>query len=171
MTHTPGPWYVEGESDNVGEAEVIVSGIPNGGGRIVAWTANSYEADTDNETTTDEDRANTRLIAAAPDLLGKLKALLEIMEDDHYKCDLHSDEDCDLTTEGGWHVKHHEMRLAKQAIDKATGQCIRIENLVADCQCKCDCHDGQSVASDYDPDCSSCCIEAELEAAREGVTA
>ena len=69
MTHTPGPWYVEGESYNVGEAEVIVSGIPNGGGRIVAWTANSYEADSDNETTTAEDRANARLIAAAPDLL------------------------------------------------------------------------------------------------------
>jgi hypothetical protein len=66
--------------------------------------------------------ADRTLFEAAPNTLAALKALLEIMEDDHYKCDLHSDEDCDLTTEGGWHVKHHEMRLAKQAIDKATGR-------------------------------------------------
>jgi hypothetical protein len=81
-THTPGPWYVEGESDNMGEAAVIVSGIPNGVGRIVAWTANSLEADTDNETTTDEDRANARLIANAPLLFKILEGFLATLVTD-----------------------------------------------------------------------------------------
>ena len=112
MTHTPGPWYVEGESDNVGEAEVIVSGIPNGGGRIVAWTANSYEADTDNETTTDEDRANTRLIAASPDTLAALKALVESIENLNFGA---FDDDGATYDQIPW-------AQAEAAIDKATGQ-------------------------------------------------
>ena len=33
----------------------------------------------------DEELANLRLASSAPDLLGNLKALLELMEDDHYK--------------------------------------------------------------------------------------
>ena len=109
MTYTPGPWNYAGPSDIGRDTYSIYGNGP------LAYTAGPSDYG-------DAAEANARLIAAAPDLLGKLKALLEIMEDDHYKCDLHSDEDCDLTTEGGWHVKHHEMRLAKQAIDKATGQ-------------------------------------------------
>ena len=42
--------------------------------------------------------------------------------------DLDSDEDCDLNTEGGWQVKHHEMRLAKQVIDKTTQPIYELVN-------------------------------------------
>ena len=118
MTHTPGPWYVEGESDNVGEAEVIVSGIPNGGGRIVAWTANSYEADSDNETTTAEDRANARLIAAAPDLLEACEVANRFFEQND-----------DFTDNGEYPIPGFilDMRIAikkarRTPLTKATGQ-------------------------------------------------
>ena len=107
MTYTPGPWNYAGPSDIGRDTYSIYGNGP------LAYTAGPSDYG-------DAAEANARLIAAAPDLLGKLKALLEIMEDDHYKCDLHSDEDCDLNTEGGWQVKHHEMRLAKQVIDKTT---------------------------------------------------
>ena len=45
-------------------------------------------------------------------------------------------------------------------------ECIRLEDLVPGCQCRCGCHDGQSVAIDYDPDCASCCPKATEEVAR-----
>jgi len=47
-----------------------------------------------------------------------IEQMLSIMEDDHYKCDLESDDDCDLTDEGGWQVKHQIMREARQILDK-----------------------------------------------------
>ena len=116
MTHTPGPWYVEGESDNVGEAEVIVSGIPNGGGRIVAWTANSYEADTDNETTTDDDRANARLIAAAPELLMVLSYALADLDDVMPEYEPSGDR-----THPGWQtIEDIKVALAKATAQKET---------------------------------------------------
>jgi hypothetical protein len=68
MVHTPGPWVVEGESGNNGEAEVIVSDK-----RTICWTACSLNEDDD--FTSDEDRANALLIAAAPELLAALKRL------------------------------------------------------------------------------------------------
>lgn len=71
MSHTPGPWFVGGESGNEGEAEEIAAKS-----RTIAWTANTYSDAADEDFTTDEDRANGRLIAAAPDLLAALQALL-----------------------------------------------------------------------------------------------
>jgi len=68
MSHTPGPWVVDGESGNDGEAEVIVAGD-----RTIAWTADTYSEDDDAEVITVEDRANARLIAAAPELLAMLR--------------------------------------------------------------------------------------------------
>jgi phosphoglycerate dehydrogenase-like enzyme len=65
--HTPGPWCVAGPSDNMAEAEVIEAT-----NRTIAWTANTYDEE-DGEIVTQEDRANARLVAAAP----KLKAIVE----------------------------------------------------------------------------------------------
>lgn len=62
MAHTPGPWSVDSESGNDGEAEVIVAAD-----RTICWTADTF-TDEEGAAITDEDRANARLIAAAPEL-------------------------------------------------------------------------------------------------------
>ena len=149
MTHTPGPWNYAGPSDIGRDTYSIYGNGP------LAHTAGPSDYG-------DAAEANARLIAAAPELLMVLSYALADLDDVMPEFEPSGDR-----THSGWQT----IEDIKVALAKATGQCIRIENLVADCQCKCDCHDGQSVASDYDPDCSSCCIEAELEAAREGVTA
>lgn len=74
--HTPGPWAVACESGNDHEAYVI-----EGNERTIAWTTNTYDADTDAETITDEDRANARLIASAPKLAADNAALLAALTD------------------------------------------------------------------------------------------
>jgi hypothetical protein len=74
MAHTPGPWAVEGESGNDGEAEVIVSDK-----RTVCWTACSLNEDGE-DFNSNEDRANAGLIAAAPDLLAALKEMVAMVE-------------------------------------------------------------------------------------------
>lgn len=64
--HTPGPWSVGDESGNDGEAEAIVTTDRT---ITICWTADTWDEDEDEGVITDEDRANARLIAAAPDLL------------------------------------------------------------------------------------------------------
>jgi hypothetical protein len=64
MTHTPGPWEIE----QIGVATTI-----NGNGGIVA----EVYSDTGNQ---QEEDANARLIAAAPDMLEALKALEEVSQ-------------------------------------------------------------------------------------------
>jgi hypothetical protein len=72
--HTPGPWEVGGDSGNEAEAEEIVA---SDGRRVIAWTCNTFDDTADDgygaEVITDEDRANGRLIAAAPELLEALR--------------------------------------------------------------------------------------------------
>jgi len=83
--HTPGPWEVGGESGNEAEAEEIVAAD---GRRVIAWTCNTFDDTADDgygaEVITDEDRANGRLIAAAPELLEALRQtkdeLIELYE-------------------------------------------------------------------------------------------
>lgn len=83
--HTPGPWKVGSESENDAEAEEIVAAD---GSRVIAWTSNTFDATADDgygaEIITDEDRANGRLIAAAPELLKALRQtkdeLIELYE-------------------------------------------------------------------------------------------
>tara|TARA_R100000656_G_scaffold110617_1_gene82588 strand:+ start:146 stop:499 length:354 start_codon:yes stop_codon:yes gene_type:complete len=113
MQHTQGSWRFE-----IRNSEAMVTTCRNGKDMVVAGCLFDEEIDLELE----EVEANARLIASAPEMLKTLIDLLEIMNDDHYKCDLDSDQECDLTDEGGWQVKHYNMRLAIQAIAKATGQ-------------------------------------------------
>lgn len=68
MGHTPGPWTIGGVPGNEGEAREIAAS-----GRMVAWTASSWDDDA-GDVVTEEDEANAALIAAAPELLRALKA-------------------------------------------------------------------------------------------------
>jgi hypothetical protein len=61
--HTPAPWNLAGLSLNDHEAYIIESES-----RTICWTSNSLGEGGD-EFTSDEDQANARLIAAAPELL------------------------------------------------------------------------------------------------------
>ena len=70
MTHTEGPWTIQ-YSGNDYEGNIICANA----NRAVAGTITDALSDA-----TSEDEANARLIAAAPDLLAALKALLESIE-------------------------------------------------------------------------------------------
>ena len=113
--HTPGPWTVD-PSNNIqtvgGEHLAIVSGRQTVGA--------GPGAESKQEANRRRDEANARLIAAAPELLKALADLLGILEDDHYKCNLDSDESC---RQGIWQTEyqHGAVRRAKQAIAKARG--------------------------------------------------
>ena len=74
-THTPAPWKLACESYNDHEAFVIEAE-----GRTICWTASSLDEE-GSETITEEDTANARLIAAAPQMLEALRAALEAMGD------------------------------------------------------------------------------------------
>jgi hypothetical protein len=77
MTHTPGPWAVEQPSGNEGEAEVISTPT-----RTVGWTASTWDDDEGEDVVTAEDKANARLIAAAPELLDAARIALAMMGGD-----------------------------------------------------------------------------------------
>lgn len=94
MKSTPGPWQISDAFDD-GNGCVVENGT-----RMIC---ECYE---DGEPSTDEDRANARLIAAAPDLLAALEKIAEV-------CNGYGDE-------AGWACKH-----ALIAIAKADGRDIR----------------------------------------------
>jgi len=63
MSHTPGPWTVESDGTTlVMDGQIVATAIAPDGARI------------------DEQRANARLIAAAPDLLVALQAVLRVAD-------------------------------------------------------------------------------------------
>jgi len=123
MQHTQGSWAISDTSIK-DESGAFISDIhaPNQDNPSLENGTDPTVATTWYRAIEGEEEANARLIASAPEMLKTLIDLLEIMNDDHYKCDLDSDQECDLTDEGGWQVKHYNMRLAIQAIAKATGQ-------------------------------------------------
>ena len=101
MTYTQGPWTIESMSNdlNDGQAEVILANR-----KTIAWTSNTevspidpmYERLNDDGLldgscgyTSDEDRANARLIASAPDLL---EALQIVRRDIEAYCEDHNSE-------------------------------------------------------------------------------
>lgn len=113
MTHTPGPWVVN-DFCALNEADVMVwSGEDIHTAKPIAECAFITQAEIDSG----EDgchqleaEANARLIAAAPDLLEALQALMESRRRDQYK---------------GWEEGcpdfHKSEALARAAIAKATG--------------------------------------------------
>ncbi len=91
-THTPGPWAYRMDSRNIG-------GPCDNSGRYVTIGSISESLFISDE----EHEANTRLIAAAPDLLAALEGLLR----DNYLADP---------------INNERMREARAAITKARGQ-------------------------------------------------
>jgi len=89
VRHTPGPWIVARESEDRNEAEVITSPYRECG--IIAWTSDTAGGLDDEFDTyiSEEDRANARLIATAPDLLECLQNLVHrgliVNDNDHYE--------------------------------------------------------------------------------------
>ena len=81
--HTPGPWRVAGDSENMAEAEVIEAES-----RTIAWTANTFDesgevGDVFGEIVTEEDIANGRLIASSPDLLAAAKLAQSLLSEEY----------------------------------------------------------------------------------------
>ena len=70
MTHTPGPWYVNGDC--------IEADGPNGPRDITVAVATETRRGCDNG-------ADARLIAAAPDLLAAAKLVLEAGDQEYVK--------------------------------------------------------------------------------------
>lgn len=70
---TPGPWFIDDQSDDY---EMAIVGHPTWpctrNGKRGVWDVCKIETDTE------DTKANARLIAAAPDLLEALRALLPI---------------------------------------------------------------------------------------------
>ena len=89
--HTPGPWVVDPESP---------TWVEDGNGCCLAKTG--YGDD-------EGDRANARLIAAAPDMLAALRALHDNIA-----------EYAKINNLGGF--DNHDMRQARAAIAKAEGR-------------------------------------------------
>ena len=50
------------------------------------------------------------------DLIRLLEQMLLVLEDDHWSCNLESDEECNQTDEAGFQIKHHVIRQARKAI-------------------------------------------------------
>ena len=50
------------------------------------------------------------------DLIRILEQMLLVLEDDHWSCNLESDEECNQNDEAGFQIKHHVIRKARQSI-------------------------------------------------------
>lgn len=78
--HTPGPWGVE-EDDSFADCEFIPVHAPYGNGTTpIAEVQPCLNEDYDGFAFTDAERANARLIAAAPDLLAEVKRLRAMLQ-------------------------------------------------------------------------------------------
>jgi dTDP-4-dehydrorhamnose reductase len=108
MKHTPGPWEVTqrsaGEWGSAGQWGVAAHYLDRGGQRrriAMCGSPRTYS----NPELDAEDRANARLIAAAPDLLAALRAMVALDE-----CEAHFEE-----------AYERILPEARAAIAKATG--------------------------------------------------
>ena len=72
--HTPGPWTIEGKT-NAGGFQVSKPNRKDGTAFSTYWIASVGPS-------LDEDQANAKLIAAAPDLLHAVRSLLEGLKPD-----------------------------------------------------------------------------------------
>lgn len=99
-THTPGPWEVS-YSTNFPDQQTVQA---EGSDRILALIDRADE----------QDYANARLIAAAPDLLSVLKEAMRPVE--NWACN------CEINGEGGNTPAHVALRHIREAIAKAEGR-------------------------------------------------
>ena len=76
--HTPGPWTI----GRIGDGTEHTAPIEGAGTTVGYVEMHSFD---DDETTTPEQAANARLIAAAPDLLEALTDCLDRLEQDYPK--------------------------------------------------------------------------------------
>ena len=55
---------------------------------------------------------------ALRDYIVLIKRMKSLLEDDHYKCDIESNDECDLMDNGAWQIEytHGTLRDAKHAI-------------------------------------------------------
>ena len=114
--HTSGPWRAcYSETNEFGGGNIRSDRHVDGTGALLFTTGPMFH---DYEVNREEELANLHLAASAPELLQALEYLAGIVEDDHYKCDIDSDEDCWLDEAD----KHAVMRGAKQAIANAKGE-------------------------------------------------
>lgn len=103
MSHTPAPWITEGYTGNIwGD---INNPKYDGDSPLVACI---YSNDRKGYTTNEEEEANAQLIAAAPDLLKSLKALMSDIEA--------------VNKTNGQQVGHGRYLDAIKAIKKAEGK-------------------------------------------------
>jgi hypothetical protein len=106
--HTPGPWEIAPHPDDAEVLEIVseYSELP-GGRKSANWIAEcdaGIDSDADLQTQQATNKANARLITAAPDLLAMVQAFYEAYNGAEY-------------AEGGWPL----MDQARAAIAKAEG--------------------------------------------------
>jgi hypothetical protein len=77
--HTPGPWAIE-DDDDVVPGVPCIPVAPAAGVRRVCEVSSTLIEERDEFMLTDEDRANARLIAAAPFLLKQAQDLLNSID-------------------------------------------------------------------------------------------
>jgi hypothetical protein len=102
--HTPGPWAVH-TPKSPKQAAVIARELSDGRRTVVAVIPDHLEFGNASVTDWNEQEANARLAAAAPELLAALRAIVEV---DH--------PDADYTR-----MVERAKRIARNAIEKATG--------------------------------------------------
>lgn len=107
--HTPAPWIIEEE---LGSTECwYPHGVLYAGPCIVG---------TENMHVTEEDRANAQLIAAAPDLLSTLKAILPYAENEVASLQELGRDDSDTMKE--YEIASEILQSVYSAINKAEGK-------------------------------------------------
>ena len=75
-SHTPGPWYACG-TDLEGMGNIRSDNHPDGTGALLFNIGGMFHEYTPDR---DEERANLRLVATAPDMLDALRQTLDIVE-------------------------------------------------------------------------------------------
>jgi inorganic pyrophosphatase len=70
--HTPAPWEAIPSS-----IDAAIIEAPHSNGKVICWVSTTDDPKRDRDVITHQDRANIRLIAAAPELLSALESLLE----------------------------------------------------------------------------------------------
>lgn len=77
--HTPGPWHVEPKVSDHGASLVICDGGGEGILAVIPPLNDADEPDADTAERGAHDEANSRLMAAAPDLLAALEGLIVLV--------------------------------------------------------------------------------------------